>query len=154
MIDAIDRQFSRLDALVARGPAADPVLRVGLGVVILLAGVHKMVVPEAWAPYLAPLFATRWPAGVAETMVFLGLTEPPFAAMLVLDRWTTVAGVVVAVSIAATMLNLGILWVQTGRGMDVLIRDLAVLVLGAGVAIRSARRASDATGVEGAGGTR
>jgi hypothetical protein len=34
----------------------DDVGRVGLGVVILLAGLHKVVAPGAWAVYAAPWF--------------------------------------------------------------------------------------------------
>lgn len=139
MVDAIGRWLARLDAAVARGPRADPVLRVGLGVVVMLAGLHKIVAPGAWAPYLAPAFADPLPVGAEAVMVFLGLTEPPFAAMLLADRGTTLAAAVVAVSIAGTVLALGVLWVQTGTGMDVLIRDLAVLALAVGVAVRSAR---------------
>lgn len=138
MLEPLETSLARLDAVVAHGPAAGPVLRVGLGIVIMLAGIHKIVAPGAWAPYLAPVFAEPLPVSVDAFMVFLGLTEPPFAAMLLFDRGTTLAALVVAVSIAATVVGLAILWIQTGTGMDVLIRDLAILALATGVAVRSA----------------
>lgn len=138
MPDALDRVTDRTAEVLARGPAADDVSRVGLGVVILLAGLHKLVAPGEWGVYLAPLFADRWPVSVRWTMVAFGLSELPFGAALVAGYYTTFAAAVVAVSMLGTLVDLGILWVQTGAGVDVAVRDLGILVLAAGVTIRSA----------------
>lgn len=113
------------------------VLRIGLGVVILLAGLHKLAEPAVWVPYLAPLFAVRWPISIELTMVVFGLSELPVGIALVIDRYTTVASAIVALSMIGTVLNLAIAVFQTGRFIDILIRDLAVLVLAIGVTVRS-----------------
>lgn len=113
------------------------VLRIGLGVVILLAGVHKIVEPAVWIPYLAPLFAVRWPISIKLTMVLFGLSELPVGIVLIADRYTTVAGTVVALSMIGTILNLAIAALQTGRFIDILIRDFAVLVLAISVTVQS-----------------
>lgn len=138
MNETIDHWLARLDAVIARGPAHDHVLRGGLAVVIFLAGTHKIFAPDVWAPYLAPVVAQRVPVGTETIMVVLGLTEPPVAALLVFDRWTTLGAAVIAISMAGTVGGLAILWVQTGTGLDVLIRDLGILALASGIAIRSA----------------
>lgn len=117
---------------------APATLRVGLGVVILAAGLHKLVAPGAWAVYLAPLFAVRWPVSLDVTMVVFGVTEVPFGLALLADRWTTIAAGIVAISMLGTVGNLAIAWVQTGKFADTLIRDLGLFVLAVGVTLQSA----------------
>jgi uncharacterized membrane protein YphA (DoxX/SURF4 family) len=133
----------RLWMYADRGPVeldrlAFATLRVGLGVVILAAGLHKFIAPSAWAVYMAPLFADRWPIGLDLTMVIFGVTELPVAAALLADRWTTIAAAIVAVSMLGTVGNLAIAWAQTGEFADVLIRDFGLFVLATGVTLWSA----------------
>ena len=125
-------------ALAGRPDLAPTILRVGLGLVILAAGLHKFVAPGAWAVYLAPLFADRWPVGLDLTMVVFGATEVPVGLALLADRWTTLAAAIVAVSMLGTLGNLLIAWVQTGQFGDTIVRDFGLLVLATGVALRSA----------------
>lgn len=129
--DATERQYSEYADLA---PVA---LRIGLGVVILAAGLHKLVEPGAWAVYMAPLFAARWPVGLDPTMVVFGVTEVPVGLALLADRWTAIAAGIVAVSMLGTVGNLAIAWVQTGDFADTLIRDFGLFVLATGVALRS-----------------
>lgn len=112
MIPAISRDRYVQDSSVA--------LRIGLGVVILLAGLHKLAEPARWVPYLAPLFAVRWPISIKPTMVVFGLSERPIGICLVINRYTAVAAF------------------HIGQFIGIIIRDLAVFILATGVAIRSA----------------
>lgn len=114
---------------------ASTVLRVGLGIVILLAGLHKLVAPAVWGDYLAPIFAMHWPVSITLTMVVFGLSELPFGVLLIIDRYTLAAAVVVAVSMAGTVIDLVIAALQTGQFVDILIRDFGLLVLAIGVVL-------------------
>lgn len=123
---------------------ASTVLRVGLGIVILLAGLHKLVAPAVWGDYLAPIFAMRWPVSITLTMVVFGLSELPFGVLLIIDRYTLAAAVIVASSMAGTIINLAIAALQTGRFIDILIRDFGLLVLAVGVVlVEIANRSTD-----------
>lgn len=137
-MDGIKSPGEYADQLGNLGHLAPPVLRAGLGVVILAAGLHKFVAPGAWAVYMAPLFAQRWPVGLDLTMVVFGATELPVGLALIADRWTTVAAAIVAVSMLGTVGNLAIAWVQTGQFGDTLIRDFGLFVLATGVTLWSA----------------
>lgn len=117
---------------------APAILRVGLGLVILGAGLHKFVAPGAWAVYLAPVFTERWPVDLDLTMVVFGVTEVPVALALLADRWTTIAAAIVAVSMFGTLGNLAIAWAQTGQFGDTIVRDFGLLVLATGVTLWSA----------------
>lgn len=114
---------------------ASTVLRVGLGVVILLAGLHKLVAPAVWSDYLAPIFAMHWPVSLTLTMVVFGFSELPFGLLLIIDRYTLAAAAIVALSMAGTIVNLIIAALQTGRFVDILIRDFGLLILALGVVL-------------------
>jgi uncharacterized membrane protein YphA (DoxX/SURF4 family) len=134
------RSLARADHLV------DPLSRVGLGVVILLAGVHKLLAPEAWAVYLVPPFDRLVVLSPVEFMLLNGVLEPPFALALVLDRYTTFAAAFVTVSLSVTVCYLAVAALLTnGAFVDVLVRDVGLVALAASVTVRAANRAdSDA----------
>lgn len=137
--DLLARADRRLAAWLApSAPAADRVLVWGLFAVILLAGAHKLVAPGVWAAYLAPTAAAVWPLAAEPTMVLLGLSEVIVAPFLLAERYRVLAAAVVAVSLAGTVVGLVILAVETGRGVDVIIRDLGLVALAAGTALRAA----------------
>lgn len=117
---------------------ADDVGRITLGVVILLAGLHKLVAPGAWSVYAAPWFEAVWPLAMDSTMVLFGVTEIPVGLALLADWYTTLAAVVVAVSMVGTVFDLATIALATGRFVDVLIRDLGLFGLAVVVALRSA----------------
>lgn len=127
-----------LDRTARYGASADAVLRVGLGVVVLLAGLHKVVAPEPWGAYLAPPLAARWPVPVDATMVAFGLSEVPVGLLLVADRYAALAAAVVAVSMLGVVANLALGAVAGERVVDVLVRDLGLFVLATGVTLRAA----------------
>jgi uncharacterized membrane protein len=117
----------------------EPLSRVGLGVVILLAGFHKLVAPEAWAVYVVPPFDRLLPMTPVAFMLLNGVLEPPFALALLVDRYTTVAAAFVTVSLVATVCYLAVAAVLTGGAfVDVLVRDVGLVALAASVTIRAA----------------
>lgn len=123
---------------------ADPLSRIGLGVVILLAGVHKLLAPEAWAVYLVPPFDRLVIVSPVQFMLLNGVLEPPFALALILDRYTTFAAAFVTVSLSVTIVYLAIAAVLTdGAFVDVLIRDIGLAALAGSVTIRAARRSTE-----------
>ena len=124
--------------LAERAHVAPAVLRVGLGVVILFEGVHKLFAPSVWAAYAAPWVLALWPAPMVPTMVASGAAEVGFGLALVADRYTTLSATVVAVSIAFVVVNLATIGLATGRFVDVALRDVGLVALAAGVALQSA----------------
>lgn len=107
---------------------------------MLLAGLHKLVAPGAWAVYVVPPFDLLLPTTPRQFMLANGVLELPFGLALLADRYAALAAAVVAVSLAATV---GYLAVASALGrafVDVLIRDLGLVALAVGVTIRSAAR--------------
>ena len=117
---------------------ADDVGRLGLGFVILLAGLHKFADPGAWSVYAASWFAAVWPFPMDPTMVLFGATEVPVGLALLADWYTTLAAAIVAISILGVVFNLATIAVNSGQFVDVLIRDLGLFVLAVVVTLRSA----------------
>lgn len=117
---------------------ADVVLRWGLGLVILLAGAHKLVDPAAWSAYAGPVLLSLWPVSMDLTMVANGVVEVGFGAAIVADVYTTIAAAVVAVSLAGVALYLVVVAVTTGEFLDVAIRDVGLTMFAIGVTLRSA----------------
>lgn len=117
---------------------ADDAGRIGLGLVILLAGLHKFVDPGAWSVYAAPWFAAIWPFPMDLTMVLFGVTEVPVGLALLFDWYTTLAAAIVAVSMLGVIFDLATIAVVSGRFVDVIVRDLGLFVLAVVVTLRSA----------------
>lgn len=122
----------------------DDGLRVGLGVVILLAGLHKLVAPDPWAAYLVPPFDSVLPVSPRAFMLLNGVLEPPFALALLLDRYTTVAAAFVALSLAATLVYLSVASLLGAPFVDIIVRDIGLFVLAVAVTVRSAQRGVEA----------
>ena len=129
---AVDRRVARFERY------ADDLARVGLGLTILLAGLHKLVDPGAWAVYVVSPLDALLPMTPVEFMLLNGLLEPPFAVALLADRYTTFAAAFVAVSLVATIVYLAVAGLTTGLFVDVLIRDVGLAALATAVAVRSA----------------
>lgn len=124
--------------LADRSGVAPAVYRIGIGLTITLAGAHKVVDPGAWSAYTAPAIAAAWPFPLGPTMAANGLLELPFGVAILLDRYTAPAAAVVTVSLAGVLVNLAVYSLATGLGLDVLVRDLGLLFLAAGVTLQSA----------------
>lgn len=132
------------ETLARADPVVEPLSRVGLGVVILLAGLHKLLAPEAWAVYLVPPFDRLVVLSPVQFMLLNGVLEPPFALALILDRYTTFAAAFVTVSLSVTVGYLAIAALLTnGAFVDVLIRDIGLAALAATVTVRAARRSTE-----------
>lgn len=121
---------------------ADEVLRVGLGAVILLAGVHKLVDPAAWSAYAAPLVVALWPVSMDATMVLNGVLEAIVGLAILIDSYTTVAAAIVALSLLGVVVDLLLAAAMTGKFLDVAIRDVGLTVLAIGVMLQSAPHGS------------
>jgi len=110
-----------------------------LGSMVLLAGVHKLLAPEAWAVYV-----TDWlePWLVVSPVVFMlvnGVLEVGFGLALLADRYVAFASLVAAVSLTATVAYLLVVWVLSGRFGDVIARDVGLAALAWAVLVEALR---------------
>lgn len=142
--------LDRTDATVGRfGTHSGIVLRWGLGVVILLAGGHKLVAPAVWHAYLAPPFVTVWPTALLSLdslFVLFGVSEVVFGLLLLADWHTPTVALLTALSLVGVFLNLG-LGVAVGESyVDVLIRDIGLTLFAFGVALQTASSNTAAPG--------
>lgn len=124
--------------IAAKAPHTAAIARIGLGLVILFAGIHKLVDPMAWAVYIGSIMEAVLPVSPVVFMLINGVLEPPFAIALLADRYTVYAAAFVTVSLAATTLYIAFLGLATGRFVDILIRDLGLTALAATVTIQAA----------------
>lgn len=134
--------LDRFDAAIGRyAHLTESFLRGGLGIVILLAGVHKVVAPAIWHAYLAPPFVEIWPTAILPldpVFVLFGVSEILFGLLLLADWHTPTVAVLTALSLAGVIVNLG-LGVALGEPyVDVLIRDIGLTLLAFGVGLHSA----------------
>lgn len=112
-------------ALAARLPPAATLARLGLGAMLLLAGVHKFVDPGAWTAYvvewLEPFVVSPFWFVVAN-----GVFEVAIGLALVADRYTAPAALVTAVSLAGTAGYLAVAWLTAGRFGPSMVRDFGL----------------------------
>ncbi len=118
---------------------AESVFRVGLGLVMLAAGLHQLYRPSVWASYVAPVFADIMSGvGVSPTLFMQvnGLAEFVLGVALLAGVYTTIAASLATLGLASIIVNLLI----TGPAayVDIIIRDIGILFLGIGVTLRSA----------------
>lgn len=129
-----------LDRFERHGASAPAIYRVGLGLAIALAGVHKLIDSGAWTVYVADWLAPFLLVSPRTWMVANGVVELGFGALLLIDRYTAAAAAVVALSLAGTVCYLAVVAVTDGRFVDVLIRDVGLTALAIGVFVGSYRR--------------
>lgn len=116
----------------------DVLARVGLGVMLLLAGVHKLLDPASWVAYVVSWLAPLLVVTPVQFMLVNGVLEIGFGAVLVADRYTTAAAAVAAVSLAATTVYLLLVGLtQGGVFLDVMVRDVGLTALATAVLLRS-----------------
>jgi hypothetical protein len=114
----------------SHGPDAATVARYGLGVTILLAGIHKLLVPSAWTVYLIEPLEPIILLSPVHFMLGNGVLEIVFGLAIIADRWTLPAVAVVVVSLAGTATYLSVVAVlRGGQFVDILIRDLGLTAL-------------------------
>jgi uncharacterized membrane protein YphA (DoxX/SURF4 family) len=124
---------------VARAPDAATLARVGLGAMVLAAGVHKLLDPGAWAVYVVPWLEPLIVLSPVDFMLLNGMLELAFGLALLVDRYTAFASLVAAVSLTATVGYLAVVWVTTGQFGDVLARDVGLAMLGWVVFVEAVR---------------
>ncbi|PSP76063.1 DoxX family protein [Halobacteriales archaeon QS_1_68_20] len=140
---AVTTALDRADAWIGRyAHHARAALRFALGVVILLAGAHKLVAPAAWHGYLAPLLADLWPTALLPldpTFVLFGVSEVLFGVLLLADWHTPTVAALTALSLLGVVANLVVGVVQGQPHADVLVRDVGLPPFAFGVALDAAR---------------
>ena len=135
-LTALDRSLRPLAG------SSSSALRVGLGVTIFLAGAHKLVAPATWHVYLAPAFEAVWPTGILAldpAFVLFGVSEVLFGTLILTDWHTPTIAILTALSLLGVVVNLAIAIGQGQPFVDVLVRDIGLTVLAAGVALDAAR---------------
>ncbi|MEF8885424.1 MAG: DoxX family membrane protein [Haloarculaceae archaeon] len=132
-----------MDSLVRfadRTPPPAVLARVGLGAMVFLAGVHKLLAPGAWAVYVTDWLAPWLVVSPVVFMLVNGVLEVGFGAAIVADCWTVFAAGVAAVSLSATVAYLGLVAVlEGGLFVDVLVRDVGLAALAWAVTLDALR---------------
>lgn len=128
------------DRIAARSPRPGVLARLGLGGMVLLAGVHKLADPAAWAVYVVEWLAPLLVVSPTTFMLANGWLEVAFGIALLLDRYTAFASLVAAVSLSATCVYLAVVWATAGLFGDVLARDVGLAGLAWAVFVGALRR--------------
>jgi uncharacterized membrane protein YphA (DoxX/SURF4 family) len=128
-MEVLDTVRRRGEDAAARAPSSATLARVGLGLMVLLAGVHKLLSPGAWAFYVVDWLEPFIVLSPVDFMLLNGWLELGFGLAIIADRYTAFAAAVAAVSLTATVGYLGIVWVTAGRFGDVLARDVGLAAL-------------------------
>jgi uncharacterized membrane protein YphA (DoxX/SURF4 family) len=132
--------LERARGLARRGPAPMAVARVGLGAMLLTAGVHKLLAPAVWATYAVDWLAPLLVVSPRTFMLLNGPAELVVGAALVADRWTAPAAAIAAVSLTATAGYLAVVLLTQGLFGDVLARDVGLAALAWTVMLDRLRR--------------
>jgi len=136
---SFESTVARTRSLVARAPRPATLARLSLGLMILAAGVHKLLAPGAWAVYVVDWLA---PWLVVSPVVFVlvnGYLEVGFGLALLADRYTAFASLVAAVSLTATVGYLALVFATQGAFGDTLARDVGLAGLAWAVFVESVR---------------
>ncbi|MDY6768746.1 MAG: DoxX family membrane protein [Candidatus Nanohaloarchaea archaeon] len=128
------------DTLETYSQDAYTVLRLGLGLMVLLAGTHKLFRPDIWTGYTA-----AWAADIITTLglsldTFMranGVLEAVVGLAILANRYTTVASAIVSLSMLGILINLASAGTAT---MDVFIRDIGLFFFAVGVTLMAAGR--------------
>jgi uncharacterized membrane protein YphA (DoxX/SURF4 family) len=132
--------FSRRLAAVAQRVSPPAVARLGLGAMVLLAGVHKLLAPGAWAVYVTDWLAPWLVVSPVVFMLVNGVLEVGFGAAILADRFTAFAAGVAAVSLSATVAYLAMVAaLADGLFLDVLVRDVGLAALAWAVTVDALR---------------
>ncbi|RDI70519.1 DoxX family membrane protein [Halopelagius longus] len=124
----------------AFAPDAATVARVGLGLMLFAAGVHKLLDPAAWAVYVVEWLVPWLVVSPVAFMLVNGALEIGFGAAILADRYTALASAVAAVSLSATCLYLAAVFIlEGGLFGDVLARDIGLTGLAWSVLLASLR---------------
>ncbi|MDS0298773.1 DoxX family membrane protein [Halogeometricum sp. S1BR25-6] len=137
--DVSTRLRLRLRTLAARAPDPATLARLSLGAMVLLAGVHKLFDPAAWAAYVTDWLAPWLVVSPVTFMLLNGVLEVGFGAAILVDRYTAFAAAVAAVSLTATCAYLAVALALDGVFGDVLVRDVGLAGLAWAVLVDALR---------------
>jgi uncharacterized membrane protein YphA (DoxX/SURF4 family) len=115
-----------LAGVADRAPRPGAIAQFGLGAMVLLAGVHKLLDPAAWTLYVVPWLEPFIVLSPTDFMLANGWLEVGFGLALLLDRYVAFASLVAAVSLTATVAYLAVVWATTGQFGDVIARDVGL----------------------------
>jgi uncharacterized membrane protein YphA (DoxX/SURF4 family) len=135
--------------LVAWSPAPPTLARLGLGAMVLLAGIHKLADPAAWTVYVVDWLEPLIVVTPREFMLLNGVLEVGFGVLILADRYTAVSAGVAAVSLTATVGYLVVVGLTRGVFWDVVIRDVGLAGLAWAVLVDAARKSAASTEDEG-----
>jgi len=134
-----EQLYRRVGAVVSRAPSTAAIARLSLGLMVLAAGVHKLIDPGAWAVYVVDWLAPWLVVSPTLFMLINGYLEVGFGLALLADRYTAFASLVAAVSLTATVGYLALVFATQGAFGDVLARDVGLAGLGWVVFVESMR---------------
>lgn len=137
--DRADALGGRASSLAERAPAPATLARVGLGLMLVAAGAHKLIDPAGWTVYVTDWLAPLLVVSPTTFMLANGYLELGFAALLLADRCTAFAALVAAGSLAVTTVYLAVVWVDTGLFGDVVARDVGLTGLALAVLVGALR---------------
>ncbi|MDY6778877.1 MAG: DoxX family membrane protein [Candidatus Nanohaloarchaea archaeon] len=126
------------DTVAPYGRHHSMVFRVGLGTLMVLAGIHQFLVPARWASYMAPLFADLFTSIGITPVLFMqvnGLGELVLGALLLADVYTTTAAALTTLGLVSIIVNLVI--AGPASYADIILRDIGLFFLGLGVTLQS-----------------
>jgi uncharacterized membrane protein len=138
--------LARLEAAIARGPEPAALARVGLGLTIALAGVHKLLAPAPWDALVVNAFAGALPVSVRVWTLANGVAEIAVGAGLLVDRLTAPLAAFVCLSLLGTLCYIGAVvalgaeaGVSAGTLVVIGLHDVGLAGLAAAVSVRAAR---------------
>jgi uncharacterized membrane protein YphA (DoxX/SURF4 family) len=134
-----EQLYRRVGEVVSRAPSTAAIARLSLGLMVLAAGVHKLLDPGAWAVYVVDWLAPWLVVSPTLFMLINGYLEVGFGLVLLADRYTAFASLVAAVSLTATVGYLALVFATQGAFGDVLARDVGLAGLGWVVFVESMR---------------
>lgn len=103
--------------------------RLGLGAMLVLAGIHKLLDPAAWTVYVTDWLAPWLLVSPTLFMLVNGWLELLFGGLLLGNRFVAPSAAVAAVSLPATVGYLALVAVTDGLFVDILIRDVGLVAL-------------------------
>lgn len=125
----LERVESAAETVAATLPSSATLARVGLGGMVLAAGVHKLLDPAAWTVYVVDWLAPLFVVSPTVFMLVNGVLELGVGLALLANRYVPVASLVAAVSLSATCVYLAVVWATVGAFGDVLARDIGLAAL-------------------------
>ena len=131
--------YRRVGEVASQAPSTATIARLSLGLMVLAAGVHKLLDPGAWAVYVVDWLAPWLVVSPILFMLLNGYLEVGFGLLLLADRYTAFASLVAAVSLTVTVGYLALVFATQGAFGDVLARDVGLAGLGWVVFVDSMR---------------